>query len=147
MVPVGVLLLILSVGFGIGFMVSAGESADIQFYGLQLQDIPARNLVIIGIMTGLIAALGAECVRWGTARWRRRRRLARKRERELADGHDSAVTDAPVRPAFGEGEEQPHTEKSPETAEAEKAAPVSPAGRILREEPAQDEDRKGSDEA
>ncbi|MGH3429637.1 MAG: hypothetical protein ACRDQZ_19060, partial [Mycobacteriales bacterium] len=135
------------VGFGVGFMVSAGESADIQFYGLQLQDIPARNLVIIGIITGLIAALGAESVRWGTARWRRRRRLARKRERELSGGHDSAVTDATVTPAFGEGEQQPDTEKSPETAEVEKAVPISPVGVTLREEPAQDEGRKGSDEA
>lgn len=83
MVPVGVLLIVLAVAFGAGFLGSSGESADIQFYGLKLQDLPARNLVILGIITGLILALGAESVRWGTARWRRRRRLARRREREL----------------------------------------------------------------
>lgn len=83
MVPVGVLLIVLAVAFGAGFLGSSGESADIQFYGLKLQDLPARNLVILGIVTGLILALGAESVRWGTARWRRRRRLARRREREL----------------------------------------------------------------
>ncbi len=83
MVPVGVLLLVLAVAFGVGFLVSPGDSADIQFYGLMLQDLPARSLVILGVITGLIAALGAESVRWGTVRWRRRRRIARKKERDI----------------------------------------------------------------
>lgn len=100
MVPVGVLLLILSVAFGVGFLVAPGESADIQFYGLMLQDLPARNLVILGMITGLIAAAGAESIRWGTARWRRRRRIARKKERELAASQSNASTEAsPTAPA------------------------------------------------
>jgi len=90
MVPVGVLLLVFAVAFGAGFLFSPGDSADIGFYGLMLQDLPARSLVILGIITGLIAALGAESIRWGTARWRRRRRIARKKEREFDTERDHA---------------------------------------------------------
>lgn len=128
MVPVGVLLLVLAVAFGVGFLVSPGDSADIQFYGLMLQDLSARNLVILGIITGLIAALGAESIRWGTARWRRRRRIARKKEREL--DAERASAEAEQEPAGAEETTADTVETAPRgsSARAEAVEPESASG-------------------
>ncbi|MGH3545501.1 MAG: hypothetical protein ACRDPW_06205 [Mycobacteriales bacterium] len=116
MVPVGVLLLVLAVAFGAGFLVAPGDSADVEFYGLMLQDLSARNLVVVGSITGFIAALGAESIRWGTARWRRRRRIARKKERELdaerthGEAQESAANDSGTSSAETTAQPQAATE-------------------------------------
>ncbi|MGH3802589.1 MAG: hypothetical protein ACRDTD_21185, partial [Pseudonocardiaceae bacterium] len=114
----------LSVAFGLGFLVAPGESADIQFYGLMLQDLPARNLVMLGIITGLIAAAGAESIRWGTARWRRRRRIARKKERELAAAQ---ATDSTTTPSAADADEVDTPTAAREGSGPEKSTPDNDA--------------------
>lgn len=119
MVPVGVLLMVLAVVFGVGFLVSPGESADIQFYGLMLKDLPARNLVVLGFVAGLIATLGAGSVRWGTVRWHRQR-LSRK-QRAVTEQSGNSFAETTESALAENGVEEPTT-KQAATVPLEKTA-------------------------
>lgn len=70
---VGALLMLLATGFAVGFLGTDGTKAEIAFYGLALPPMTARALIIVGLAAGLIFGIGLEALRWGVARWMRRR--------------------------------------------------------------------------
>ena len=77
MIVVGLLLLAL-VGLVLtGLLIASGGSTEAEFFGLVLPNLSARALVLVGLVLGLLAALGVGAIRGAAGRWSRRRRERR----------------------------------------------------------------------
>jgi hypothetical protein len=90
MIVVGMLLIVLASVLVIGVALAPGSTSEIEFFGLILPNLPARGLLLAGVLIGLLAASGAGLVR-GEVRRRRRFRAANRARARL----QAAQTDDP----------------------------------------------------
>ena len=79
MVAVGLVLLVLSGLLAVGFVLSNGQSVDADAFGVSLDDVSVGGIFLVGMVVGLVAALGLGLMLIGAAR-RRAKQVAAKRE-------------------------------------------------------------------
>jgi hypothetical protein len=70
MIAVGLLLVALAVVVLVGLVSAPGGSTDAHFFGLILPNLSARALVLLGLATGLLFAIGLGSVRRRLARFK-----------------------------------------------------------------------------
>jgi hypothetical protein len=87
MIVVGLLLILLAGLVLAGLLAAPGGSTEVEFFGLILPNLPARTLVLVGLVLGLVAAVGVSLMRRAASGWARRRRDRRAAEAKATTDH------------------------------------------------------------
>lgn len=89
MVIIGVLLVLLAVLAVAGLLLTPGGTTSIELFGLTVEPVDARSLVVTGLVGGIVLMFGLWLVKAGIGR-----RLRRRRERKAAAQAETARAEA-----------------------------------------------------
>ncbi len=132
MVVIGLLLVVLAAVFAVGLMFTSGGQTDIQFFGLELTNLSARTLVLMGLAAGVAFMLGLRLTGWGLGSAARRRRerkdaaaalVAAERDAEQARIEQARIEQAQVEHARAE-----QAQTGPAQTPGTEPAPAPPVG-------------------
>ncbi len=112
MIVVGILLVVLASLLVVGFALEPGGSTEAEFFGLILPNLSARTLVLLGVVLGLLVAIGFALIRSAISRWSQRRRVRRA---AAATAAATAAAAAPIGVASVDTAIDPFAAPAPET--------------------------------
>jgi hypothetical protein len=91
MVVIGLLLVVVAAGVAVGLALVPGATTEMDFYGLHLPNLPARSLVLLGVVIGIVFMLGLSMIRWGFVSASRRRKALKEHKIRLASAEREAA--------------------------------------------------------